>query len=82
MKEFLCTAKNRGIAVLTGWCLSNAAVPYFPFFEAFGHFFIGEQTGDENTSDFSNLHATPKEIDLASWLPELGQSQKWGARAL
>lgn len=34
-KEFLEAAKNRGVTVLTGWCLSNAAVPYFPFIEAF-----------------------------------------------
>jgi tetratricopeptide (TPR) repeat protein/archaellum biogenesis ATPase FlaH len=38
-REFLNSAKQRGIAVLAGWCLSNAAVPYFPFFEAFNRFF-------------------------------------------
>ena len=33
--EFLDTAKKRNFTVLSGWCLSNAAVPYFPFVEAF-----------------------------------------------
>ena len=37
--EFLKTVKKSDITVLTGWCLSNAAVPYFPFFEAFNAFF-------------------------------------------
>ncbi len=34
-REFLDAAKKRGVAVLAGWCLSDAAVPYFPFVEAF-----------------------------------------------
>jgi tetratricopeptide (TPR) repeat protein len=38
LKEFLDAAKNRGVAVLSGWCLSNASVPYFPFIEAFSSF--------------------------------------------
>jgi predicted ATPase len=33
--EFLKRAKNKGFAVLSGWCLSDAPVPYFPFIEAF-----------------------------------------------
>ena len=33
--EFLNLARDRGVTVLSGWCLSNVAVPYFPFVEAF-----------------------------------------------
>jgi len=33
--EFLNAAINHGVAVMTGWCLSDAQVPYFPFVEAF-----------------------------------------------
>ena len=33
-KEFLKAITNEAI-VLSGWCLSNAAIPYFPFIEAF-----------------------------------------------
>ena len=32
VKDFLCLAKKQGAITLCGWCLSNAAVPYFPFF--------------------------------------------------
>ena len=40
--EFLNQAKKQQVTILTGWCLSNAAVPYFPFFEAFNAYFSGE----------------------------------------
>jgi predicted ATPase len=36
LMEFLRIAEKKGITVLTGWCLSNAAVPYFPFVEEIG----------------------------------------------
>ena len=29
VQEFLKVAKKKGINVLSGWCLSGAAVPYF-----------------------------------------------------
>jgi predicted ATPase len=32
--EFLNVVKKKGVTV-SGWCLSTAAVPYFPFVEAF-----------------------------------------------
>jgi tetratricopeptide (TPR) repeat protein len=35
--EFLEHAKIKGLLVLSGWCLENAAIPYFPFAEAFEH---------------------------------------------
>ena len=38
-QEFLNVAKTRGVAVLAGWCLSDAAVPFFPFIEAFNSYF-------------------------------------------
>ncbi len=37
--EFLNRAKKLGVTVLSGWCLGNAAIPYFPFFEAFSAYF-------------------------------------------
>ncbi len=33
--EFLNIVKKKQVTVLSGWCLSNVAVPYFPFMEAF-----------------------------------------------
>jgi tetratricopeptide (TPR) repeat protein len=40
--EFLDIAKSKGVTVLAGWCLSNAAVPYFPFVEAFDSLTVDE----------------------------------------
>ncbi len=37
--EFLNLAKQKGIGVMAGWCLSDAAAPYFPFVEAFNTYF-------------------------------------------
>jgi KaiC/GvpD/RAD55 family RecA-like ATPase/tetratricopeptide (TPR) repeat protein len=42
VKEFLKTLGKEDVSVLSGWCLSNAAVPYFPFFEAFNRYFASE----------------------------------------
>jgi tetratricopeptide (TPR) repeat protein/KaiC/GvpD/RAD55 family RecA-like ATPase len=38
-KEFLNAASKKGITILSGWCLSDAAVPYFPFVAAFDSYF-------------------------------------------
>jgi len=37
---FLAKAKEVGFQVLSGRCMSNAAVPYYPFFEAFTEYFM------------------------------------------
>ena len=37
--EFMKAAREKRVAVLTGWCLSDAATPYFPFVEAFNSYF-------------------------------------------
>ena len=38
INEFLYQAQKKNINVITGWCLSNATIPYFPFIEAFSPF--------------------------------------------
>ena len=38
-REFLNAAKKKGAGVMAGWCLSDAAAPYFPFVEAFNTYF-------------------------------------------
>ncbi|MGA3111001.1 MAG: BREX system ATP-binding domain-containing protein [Candidatus Bathyarchaeia archaeon] len=58
VNEFLRFAKQeRDIITLTGWCLYNAGVPYFPFIEAFTNYF---SILDSKDSDL--------ELDLNSWL--------------
>src|SRR5512136_2890935 len=39
VREFLNNARGRDSAVLSSGCLSDVAVPYFPFMEAFGAYF-------------------------------------------
>ncbi len=61
---FLALAKQKGVRVLSGWCLSNVAVPYFPFVEAFDSFLA------ENETDKSmNL----QQLSLKTWL--IGSNQ-------
>ena len=38
INEFLSQAQKKNINLITGWCLSNATIPYFPFIEAFSPF--------------------------------------------
>jgi KaiC/GvpD/RAD55 family RecA-like ATPase/tetratricopeptide (TPR) repeat protein len=65
--EFLNMAKKQGVTILTGWCLSNAAVPYFPFFEAFNAYFTGEKKAE-----------TEDAIDVTGWLKGPSQAEKVG----
>ena len=58
--EFLNIAKKKQVTVLTGWCLSDVAVPYFPFIEAF----------DSYTSSNENdeLSIANQQLSLKTWL--------------
>ena len=67
--EFLKRARNKGITTLTGWCLSNAAIPYFPFFEAFNTYFTGEHKSKKNKSE---------QLEVTTWLVGPGQAEKGG----
>jgi len=58
VNEFLNSAKQKKeIATLTGWCLSNAGVPYFPFIEAFSAYYSTLTEKNDN-----------EELELNSWL--------------
>lgn len=65
LTEFLSMAKKREVTVLTGWCLSDAVVPYFPFVEAFDSYF---STNEEEEASAVNLSTS-----LKSWLKETNQ---------
>jgi predicted ATPase len=58
--EFLNTISKREMTILFGWCLSNTAVPYFPFIEAFNSDIIGREGG--------LILSQP--LDVKSWLSE------------
>jgi tetratricopeptide (TPR) repeat protein len=61
--EFLNQAKKQAVTILNGWCLSNAAVPYFPFFEAFSSYFSAEHG---------------EKVELKNWLMGPSQTDKFG----
>ena len=67
VNEFLNSAKQKkSITTLTGWCLYNAGIPYFPFIEAFSAYF--------STLSKKNYN---EELDLNFWLkgqPKIGLS--------
>jgi tetratricopeptide (TPR) repeat protein len=84
--EFIGSARKEGVAVLTGWCLSNAAVPYFPFFEAFSQYFIcdGSEKLEGTPEKLDGSQSVGSEVkknelqslDLVDWLKSPGHSGK------
>jgi len=71
VNEFLAYAKKMGVRVLFGWCLSEAAIPYFPFIEAF--------KGYESTiSDEKARLTMTKQLGITGWLkgPEFEREPK------
>ena len=67
--EFLRVAKQKkGVAVLTGGCLSNAAAPYLPFVEAFKSYFVQEK----------NVHVKDDVMEISAWLTGVKQAEKTG----
>jgi tetratricopeptide (TPR) repeat protein len=65
LMEFLKIAEEKGTTVLTGWCLSNAAIPYFPFVEAFDSYF--------STNETEAARAINQSLSLKSWLRSTDQ---------
>ncbi len=59
--EFIKTARRKGTIVLSGWCLSNAVVPYFPFLEALESF----SAEDDCLKAFG-----PQQLRMKTWLTE------------
>ena len=74
--EFLTRAKEKEIVVMSGWCISDLAVPYFPFTQAFNTYFSDKKTQEEPTVQQSNDEAKAKdneqtedvEAEIKTWL--------------
>jgi len=45
-REFLSTAKQKGVGTMAGWCLGDSQVPYFPFMEAFNNYYSASGEGE------------------------------------
>ncbi len=61
INEFLSLAKKTGAKILRGWCLSEAAVPYFPFAEAFNSYL-------STMSDAKTKTALARHLGITGWL--------------
>ena len=62
-REFLDIAKAQNVIVLSGWCLSNAAIPYFPFIEALESYTENE---DSNLTSSSQLMSVKNRLSGSS----------------
>jgi len=71
VNEFLNLAKTMGIKILSGWCLSEATVPYFPFTEAFN-------AHVSTISDDKAKSVVTKHLGITGWLkgPEFIRESK------
>ena len=73
VEEFLQQARKKDVTVLSGWCLGDVAIPYFPFMEAFNAYF-SERSKEKNQNSISKssginakLH-TDEESEIKAWL--------------
>jgi len=58
--EFLNIANKNQVTVLTGWCLSDVAIPYFPFIEAFDTY--------ASSNEDDGLSIVNQQLGLRTWL--------------
>ncbi len=72
LTEFLNEIDKNEANVLTGWCLSNAAQPYFPFIEAFESYFSTVDSGPTQQQElkswfFGHSQSEGREITPQVW---------------
>lgn len=69
-REFLNMAQEKRLNVLSGYCLSNTSVPYYPFLEMFDKYFVTKepQNSIENVSN--------EGLEVRAWLTGLRQTEK------
>jgi KaiC/GvpD/RAD55 family RecA-like ATPase len=76
VNDFLSSAKQKqDVTVLTGWCLSDAGIPYFPFMEAFSSYFSSLDKNNLASTYDGSVQKKPKidtlgneELELNAWL--------------
>ena len=61
VNDFLDHAKKNGAKILSGWCLSEAAIPYFPFTEVFNTYM-------STLSDEKAKSTITKHLGIMGWL--------------
>jgi len=75
VNEFLKLAKKRGTRIFSGWCLSEANIPYFPFREAF-------DTYVSTISDEKSKSTVTKNLEITGWLSGREPTQEFKPRGL
>ena len=76
INEFLNSAKRkRDVIIISGWCLSDAGVPYFPFKEAFKAYFSASATGDNLANISQSVVARSAEAELNK--DEVAELKAW-----
>ena len=76
VNEFLTSSKQKtDVAELTGWCLSNSGIPYFPFLEAFNPYFSSSNKNKSAILQQEGLQSE-EELGLRAWLMGPGKSEK------
>ena len=76
-RKFLNEARNKGAAIMAGWCLAETSTPYFPFIEAFNTYYTAfteeEQTTSIQMPEVQLSLGAPaqmgtSELEITSWL--------------
>ncbi|HUK85022.1 MAG TPA: AAA family ATPase, partial [Candidatus Acidoferrum sp.] len=58
--EFINIERKKQVTILTGWCLSDVAIPYFPFIEAFDSYV--------SSNEDDGLSIVNQQLSLKTWL--------------
>ena len=86
-REFLNIAKQKGVSVMAGWCLSDAQVSYFPFMEAFNNYYLASGEGETSLlqpqaqlglGTPAQVRIENGELEVTSWLTGPKPAEKAG----
>ena len=82
INEFVKTLIRKNMTILSGWCLSNAGLPYFPFIEAFSSYLPSNETANNSINQQSSKKWL-KETDTSRTLQneEPAVAQVWKDQA-
>ncbi len=82
VNEFIGIVKEKEIALLSSWCLSDVAVPYFPFMEAFNAYFSAKNREEKSAglrqSRVQAESTEDEESEIKVWLAGPKQAEKSG----
>lgn len=79
INEFLNQLVGKDFFVLSGWCLSDVAVPYLPFMEALNAYFSSQSSSELSKDDEATIKAWlagPKQVSKSDRLQNL-TPQAW-----